>query len=396
MSVKSVMVNVKCTLCGSDDYKPVYVRSLQSNLNTGQIKIRNVMCKKCGLMYMNPRPTPESIAHYYLDETLASGSTYHSIEVDSKHDLLNKKRADFVKKNLKGKKTGLLLDVGCSTGDFLMNLKLPEWQLFGLEASPYAVKIARSRKINILFENIDTTNLEANKFDVICSISSLEHFFDPALTLSKMVNGLKKNGHIMIEVPDSRKPVAQIAEFYGNEHLTHFTPATLTKLLANYGVKVCSIYYNYYENVHNFIVWGEKTSDSKIDIVVDDRKELLAALKEYKKERKELEKMFVKRFTPLIKKWKKNSSRVAIYGAGVHTLFLFEIINLKECIACFIDSDPKKKKTTFVDWKVYGPESIDKLKLDAIIISSKSYEDEIFHAISHYQDKGIDVIKCYS
>ena len=39
----------------------------------------------------------------------------------------------------------------------------------------------------------------------------------------------------MIIVPDSTRPIAQIAEFYSFEHLSHFTKGTLSRLLSDSG-----------------------------------------------------------------------------------------------------------------------------------------------------------------
>ena len=391
MSVEVKMVYVKCPLCGSDDNKEAYTRTIENASKMD--KIRNVICNDCGLMYMNPRPAPKATARYYTGDTSASGNTYHRTDCGSRHDLLTQERVRFLQQHIKKGQYGLLLDIGCSTGDFLLDLKLSGWELRGLELSPYAVKIAQRRGLNVICESIETAKLWSNQFDVICCISTLEHFHDPALAISKMGQALKPDGNMMIEVPDSTKPVAQVADFYSNEHLTHFTKGTLLRLLAKYNIEVCSI-----ESGINFPVlrvWARRVEVANISRVLDDREELLVALAKYKDRRRELERRIVERFSTLVTTWKEKSSRVAIYGAGMHSSFLLETVDFQGCISCFLDSDPKKKNTTFLEWNVYGPESIDKLKLDAIIISSRDYQEEIFHTIARYQAQGIDIVRCY-
>lgn len=109
-----------------------------------------------------------------------------------------------------------------------------------------------------------------------------------------------------------------------------------------------------------------------------------------------LEEGVMKHFTPLIAEWKKNSSRVAIYGAGIHTRFLLSLIDFNDSITCILDGDPKKIGTRFLSWEVHGPEMIKEMGLDAIVISSKHYQEEIYDTIVHYEDMlGLEIVKCY-
>ena len=220
--------------------------------------------------------------------------------------------------------------------------------------------------------------------------------YDVKTAMSVISSIVKPAGLVIIEVPDSTKPVAQIAEFFSFEHVSYFTRGTLTRLLGDFGFEAEK--FDTDVSVPNLRVCAKKRDkgeESRQD-EADDREELLAALSKHKEETQKLEQRIADRFTPLIAQWKKTSARVAIYGAGMHARFLLELVDFNDCIVCMLDTDPRKHGTRFVRWEVRGPQMIEKLGLDAIVISSRDYQEEIYETIAHYQDTlGIEVVKCY-
>lgn len=389
------MIHVNCSICGDDNSKSIYSRIINTGTLIGKIKSNLVMCKNCGLMYMNPCPTQETMFHYYSEENNASSNMFHENNSSSRHGILALERKKFISKYIAKKKSGKLLEVGCTNGEFLASLNFQGWYLLGLEMSPYSEKKASELGLNIICGTIEATDFGKQKFDVICCFSTLEHFFDPDLALKKMTNILTEEGNMMIEVPNSTKPIAQIGEFYIHEHLTHFTLGTLEHLLAKHDIQVIGIDKN--PSIVSIIrVWGKrKTGYSKTFVPNDDRDILLSVLAEYQSERKKIEEKIKQRFKLLVKDWAKKSSKVAIYGAGVHSFFLLSTVDLEENITCFFDSDPKKKNGKFLKWTIYGPESIANLDIDVIIISSKDYQEEIYRSIAHHQKKGVEIVRCY-
>ena len=69
---------------------------------------------------------------------------------------------------------------------------------------------------------------------------------------------------------------------------------------------------------------------------------------------------------------------LAIYGAGIHTHYLFNIIDNKNAIKFVFDSDLKKKGKIFNKYKIKHYKEIKNHKVDVIIISSVNFEDEIY------------------
>ena len=64
----------------------------------------------------------------------------------------------------------------------------------------------------------------------------------------------------------------------------------------------------------------------------------------------------------------------------MHTRFLSDLLDLDDAVACVFDSDPGKIGGRFLDWPVHGPEALAALDLDAVVISTHAFEDEVFTA----------------
>lgn len=386
------MIYVKCPFCRSNNYKIIYKKNIETGSKIGRIKLSNVMCKKCGLMYMNPRPNSRFWLDYYKNEKTSSANTFHSIQNDDRHSLLSEELEKFLLKQLKHKKNGKFLDVGCGQGDLLLKLNLSGWELWGLEQSKYAAKIASDKGLKIINKRIEQVKEE--KYDVISSISSLEHVMNPIQVIKKMTKMLNTDGYLFIEVPDSTKPFITVAEFFSFEHLTHFTFETLSNILAKFDIKI--IAHDKNPSSPTIRILGQKTEGfSKKYCSLDNREKLVKSLIKYKREKEKFENKIKKRFVQLMKEWDNNTQNIAIYGAGVHSLFLLNVLEIQNHIKCFFDSDKNKQNKKFLSWNVYNPKMINKLKINSIIISSKDYEEEIFKSLKKYEKDGIKIIRCY-
>jgi 2-polyprenyl-3-methyl-5-hydroxy-6-metoxy-1,4-benzoquinol methylase len=399
LKISTEMVYIPCPLCGEKECEPVYVRYHETGSFLGRIKIENVLCHSCHLMYMNPRPTQEAMFRYYAQMIASSGNTAYSTETDSRYSNIIEERTDFISTVVRRHLDidhGNVLDVGCSQGFLLNSLQLPGWQMTGLEPSTEAASIARERGLDVIEGFIEKTTLQSETYDVVLCMATLEHVYDLKSTMENLARSMKTGGLLFIEVPNSLTPLPQIAEFYSFEHLSHFTSSTLNRLLNYYGFEVRG--YDPNPGIPCFRVVATKIGREPIVVeeLFDERDSLTKAINDYKKLRNKLEDNLIARFESLVNKWKKNNCRVAIYGAGIHTHFLLNLINFDDQVEYIFDSDKRKQGVRFLHWMVYGPEDIERLNPSVIIISSKPYQEEIYRQIAHYQTSlGTEIIKCY-
>jgi SAM-dependent methyltransferase len=211
----------KCVLCKSTEYKKLFDIKQFSLLK----------CKKCGLVRTRGQQTI-SYHHYHRDEV------YKDFEKLFKN--IYQKRVNIIIKFKK--QPGRVLDVGTSTGTMLEIFKDAGWEVWGVEPSESA-KIARKRGVKILRTTFEKAKLPKNYFDVVILNHTLEHMENPIIVLKKAKMLLKNKGIILVDVPNFGGLSAKILKerwpfILPREHLFHFTPETLRKILEKTGFKV--------------------------------------------------------------------------------------------------------------------------------------------------------------
>ena len=223
-----------CNLCGSSD------ASLYQETGDASKVLR---CNGCGLVYVSPQPRIEN-DHY--------GEEYYSEWQESQAA----RRAGMWKRRLRDvrmyRKSGVLLDVGCGLGTFLLQARDAGFMVQGTEVSTYAArKISDQHGITVHAGDLATMSLEENLFDVITFWHSLEHTTDPRANLRKAFNLLKPGGLVVVAVPNLNNRIMQVLyrivrrrplRLYTGDarelHLFHFTEETLASMLQRVGFRL--------------------------------------------------------------------------------------------------------------------------------------------------------------
>ena len=110
--------------------------------------------------------------------------------------------AQLIKKH---KKSGRVLEIGCGLGDLLHFLE-ENFETYGIDISDYAIKKAKKKAKNSILKVMKAKDIDAfrkNFFDVIVSCHLLEHLQNPDLVIAKMNQILKKDGIVLIAVPNT-------------------------------------------------------------------------------------------------------------------------------------------------------------------------------------------------
>jgi len=101
-------------------------------------------------------------------------------------------------------KNDSILDVGCGSGLFLESQKKTTSNLFGLEFNDEAIKKCADLGIKAEHKFIEEYSAEnPEKHDVVTSFQVLEHVFDINGFISSNLKTLKKDGKLIIGVPNS-------------------------------------------------------------------------------------------------------------------------------------------------------------------------------------------------
>lgn len=215
---------VKCNLCQSDDTKKLYVKD----------SFNIVRCRKCGLVYVNPRPTLEELKEFYKEKDA-------HIEPAKERDIFMHRFEKIIKIIEKFKNKGKLLDIGCSYGYFLELAQRHGWESYGVEISDYVSRYCREKlNLNVFTGVVSEAHYPDQHFDVITMFHTLEHASDPRNYLREINRILKRDGLLVVAVPNIESLKAKLTKknwvlITSHEHLYYFSLKTLIQLLNETG-----------------------------------------------------------------------------------------------------------------------------------------------------------------
>jgi|EndMetStandDraft_4_1072995.scaffolds.fasta_scaffold169651_1 SAM-dependent methyltransferase len=203
-----------------------------------------VRCRACGLMRTNPRPTPETIGLYYPND-------YAPYKPDDNPRTKTRKWRHRAKdrvgrffgrdtRRLPDVPPGHLLEIGCASGNFLIEAKRRGWSTEGIEFSEAAAETARQRGLHVQTGSVETVVAPQKQADIVAAWMVLEHLHDPLLALGKIRAWLKPDGYFVGVVPDASAFDHRLfgPHWYALQlptHLYHFTPNSLRLLLYRAG-----------------------------------------------------------------------------------------------------------------------------------------------------------------
>ena len=111
---------------------------------------------------------------------------------------------------------GKILEIGCSSGEFLANLKKKGWQVKGLEISEKSAQKARDKGVDVTVHDANKKlPIEDNSFDVVVSGETIEHLFEDVDFLDECYRVLKKGGILIITTPNLTSLKNRILMLFG-------------------------------------------------------------------------------------------------------------------------------------------------------------------------------------
>ncbi len=228
------MERVRCAVCDVDDTAVVATKGdLTADMT-------NVVCRRCGLVYLNPRPTEAAYDAFHVEDFLVQRhgiSSTADVAYKVKGSELTMKSAvrDFLRPSFR---PGMrVLDVGCGIGTLLhlIRQEVPDATVQGIELATVDVEAAKS------FYGLDlfTGSLEQyaaahpeDRFDLIILHHTFEHLPAPRAALRTMERLLAPRGELFIAVPNVMNIRKRPEIFFQIAHPYSYSPATLRKLLA--------------------------------------------------------------------------------------------------------------------------------------------------------------------
>ena len=201
LKVQSPQKAVSCLACQSSKIKFLFQKNFFDHWSCGQ----------CGFIFVNPRPSEDDLVSMYTNLTyftnrtelfeiarIRDGLSFNiTMDVDKWYGAI----AERIKRHATG---GAMLDVGGGSGRFLKFIKdeYPEFDPTLIEVNQNLCGIAGEVfGLKTFNGTIEQLQLEGREFDVVVSIATIEHIFDPASYLAKIRSVMKTGGILYMTMP---------------------------------------------------------------------------------------------------------------------------------------------------------------------------------------------------
>jgi 2-polyprenyl-3-methyl-5-hydroxy-6-metoxy-1,4-benzoquinol methylase len=215
-----------CNLCGSKYSSAIFIED----------GIEILKCKECGLEYSGFIPEraferkdePKKIS----DETKNSRMhIYISVLKDLKLLI----------------RSGRLLDVGCRTGNFLIESAKYGFNSTGVELSEEFASYARSQGLDVISGTLKHNEFLDKSFDAITYLAVFEHISAPSEELREVHRILKDEGLLVLEIPNFTFNIikAKISILFKIKpglmplnHLIHYSKDSIHRMLEKNGFQI--------------------------------------------------------------------------------------------------------------------------------------------------------------
>jgi 2-polyprenyl-3-methyl-5-hydroxy-6-metoxy-1,4-benzoquinol methylase len=246
-----------CVLCGDSSYVEVLVEyTLAPPEGAWTVPLRILKCRGCSLVYLDDHMSDVEEREMYRILGKAkkwSTSEDYSGLCDEKAMLTDK--AALVDKYLPESGRGNFLDIGCASGELLGHFTNRGWNLHGVDVARDLVEKGSQRHNLTLFAGtLEEARYESAYFDWVTAFDIVEHLSNPVSTMKEVNRVLKKDGGVIIEVPNENTSFRAMARFlykstmgkfqwplqrvYYLGHLYYYTSATLKKVMREAGFTI--------------------------------------------------------------------------------------------------------------------------------------------------------------
>lgn len=183
-----------CLICGSSRFSV-----LPFGYDHEGQRLQGTLCRSCGIIFLDPQLSDEQITALYSKEYFEgdfrcghAGSLFDDATLPDIADL------PIVRRIKEFQPAGSLLDIGCAGGAFLNSARAAGFTVKGVEMSPDAAALARSRfGLDVTTGDVHAGAFADGTFDVVYLGDVIEHLPDPRRTFTE-INRIMKPGALLV------------------------------------------------------------------------------------------------------------------------------------------------------------------------------------------------------
>jgi len=193
-----------CNLCGAAEFVILAHRDRYGYPAEAQA------CRRCGLVFLNPRLTAEAYARFYDGIYRPLVSAFHGRLIDARTIQAEQReyaaeRTEFLRPFIPDARRRTLLDIGGSTGVVAAHFAR-EFGLEGTVIDPAPLEIEQAQRLGLetISGLVERHDFGKRRFDIVTICQTVDHLLDIAGTLTRVRQLLTDDGLLFIDIVDFR------------------------------------------------------------------------------------------------------------------------------------------------------------------------------------------------
>lgn len=357
-----------------------------------------VCCEHCGFVYADTTAVQRDYNLYYEalskyeDESITSGSGGCTrIQDIQRFERITACIKKYINKHQ------AIIDIGCANGGLLRMLKDSAYEnLTGMDLAQRCLDNVnsygiRTQKGSIVSEDLSEDKALKEQFDCIILSHIMEHICDLKTAVKNIVQWLKPNGCVYIEVPDASRYVDFYTapyHYFDCEHINHFDENSLQNLFGENEFKLIF-------SERNSIAMSDTARYPVVCMVFRkltnlqiDKRPLLVSNTTKDNIRQYILKSQKEGCDQVIGQYVQSQEPIVVWGAGSFLQRLLATSKLSECnIIAFADNDINKQGKKINGISIIAPAMLKSMNA-TVLICSALYADEILVQI---HDMALDI-----
>ncbi len=223
---------VPCEVCGRMEFTVVREEISLGQGVYGKYPVQ--ACNHCGFLMHNPRFEKTFYQDFYRKyyRRMTHHNTKPMHEFVENQVVRANNMIDYLKDYLPER--GAVLDVGSSSGGFLIPFRDMGWDVYGNDPDKEHVEYGINElKLPIEFIDAEEMQLEPNSFDLIIIMGSLEHVYDPNIILKKCRQASKEGGLLVLE--GRFRPLGLSKNFFNHNHHRYLRKTHIQLMMIKHG-----------------------------------------------------------------------------------------------------------------------------------------------------------------
>lgn len=227
------------------------------------------LCKECSLIRTDPVFDQASLNSFYKNDfsLLHRGSSTVTDEYFKKFLMQGESFLALLKQLDILNDVKDVLEVGCSAGGNLYPFFLAGKTVVGFDYDVNYLEYGQKLGINIV-EGDYYQKIPSNSQDLVILSHVLEHFQDPIFEICKIIEKIKENKYLLVEIPGVLhigNSVYTPLNYFQNDHIFHFNKKYLTVFFTIIGLEIL-----YSDDICRFVLKKTESWIPRVDVAIND------------------------------------------------------------------------------------------------------------------------------